>query len=58
MQKKAIALAVAGLVSGVAFAQSNVVVYGVADMAKASLSTLPSGTGYEQGFQVGIRHMF
>lgn len=31
MQKKIIALAVAGLVSGVAFAQSNVTVYGVAD---------------------------
>jgi predicted porin len=32
MQKKLIALAVAGLVSGAAFAQSNVTVYGVADM--------------------------
>lgn len=32
MQKKIIALAVAGLVSGAAFAQSNVVIYGVADM--------------------------
>jgi predicted porin len=31
MQKKIIALAVAGLVSGAAFAQSNVTVYGVAD---------------------------
>ena len=31
MQKKLIALAVAGLVSGAAFAQSNVTVYGVAD---------------------------
>ena len=31
MQKKIIALAVAGLVSGVAFAQSNVTIYGVAD---------------------------
>ena len=31
MQKKVIALAVAGLVSGVAFAQSNVTVYGIAD---------------------------
>lgn len=31
MQKKIIALAVAGLVSGVAFAQSNVTVYGIAD---------------------------
>ena len=33
MQKKIIALAVAGLVSGVAFAQTNVTVYGVADAA-------------------------
>lgn len=32
MQKKVIALAVAGLVSGVAFAQSNVTIYGVADV--------------------------
>lgn len=32
MQKKLIALAVAGLVSGAAFAQANVTVYGVADM--------------------------
>lgn len=32
MQKKIIALAVAGLVSGAAFAQSNVTVYGVADV--------------------------
>jgi len=32
MQKKIIALAVAGLVSGAAFAQSNVTMYGVADM--------------------------
>ena len=31
MQKKIIALAVAGLVSGAAFAQSNVTVYGVVD---------------------------
>ncbi len=33
MQKKIIALAVAGLVSGVAFAQTNVTVYGAIDMA-------------------------
>lgn len=32
MQKKVIALAVAGLVSGVAFAQSNVTIYGIADV--------------------------
>lgn len=28
------------------------------NITKASLSTLPSGTGYEQGMQVGIRHRF
>jgi predicted porin len=33
MQKKLIALAVAGLVSGAAFAQSNVTIYGIADVA-------------------------
>jgi len=32
MQKKLIAMAVAGLVSGAAFAQSNVTIYGVADL--------------------------
>lgn len=37
MQKKLIALAVAGLVSGAAFAQSNVTVYGVADAYWASV---------------------
>lgn len=36
MQKKLIALAVAGLVSAPAFAQSNVTVYGIADMAVGS----------------------
>lgn len=38
MQKKIIALAVAGLVSGAAFAQSNVTVYGVVDVAYARAS--------------------
>jgi len=33
MQKKIIALAVAGLVSGAAFAQTNVTIYGIADMS-------------------------
>ena len=33
MQKKIIALAVAGLLSGAAFAQTNVTVYGTIDMA-------------------------
>lgn len=31
MQKKIIVLAVAGLISGAAFAQSNVTIYGMAD---------------------------
>jgi predicted porin len=39
MQKKIIALAVAGLVSGVAFAQSNVTVYGVVDAGYANISS-------------------
>ena len=38
MQKKIIALAVAGLVSGAAFAQTNVTVYGAVDMAYISQS--------------------
>ena len=33
MQKRIIALAVSGLVSGAAFAQSNVTIYGIADMS-------------------------
>ena len=33
MQKKIIALALTGLVSGVAFAQTNVTIYGTLDMA-------------------------
>lgn len=48
MQKKIIALAVAGLVSGVAFAQSNVTVYGTIDMAyqyKGS-NTVDNGDSY------------
>ncbi|MDP1526626.1 MAG: porin [Rhodocyclaceae bacterium] len=39
MQKKIIALAVAGLMSGAAFAQSNVTVYGIVDAAYVDLST-------------------
>jgi len=38
MQKKLIAMAVAGLVSGAAFAQSNVTIYGVADVYYARAS--------------------
>ena len=43
MQKKVIALAVAGLVSGAAFAQSNVTIYGVADLGFVSSSGTRSG---------------
>lgn len=43
MQKKIIALAVAGLVSGAAFAQSNVTIYGVADATFDNVKV--SGTG-------------
>lgn len=43
MQKKIIALAVAGLVSGVAFAQTNVTVYGAIDMAYVHKSDAVSG---------------
>lgn len=46
MQKKVIALAVAGLVSGAAFAQSNVTIYGRVDQAY-QYST--GGEGYVQG---------
>ena len=45
MQKKIIALAVAGLVSGVAFAQTNVTVYGAIDMAYISQSDAVDGSG-------------
>jgi predicted porin len=49
MQKKIIALAVAGLVSGTAFAQSNVTIYGVADLTfdrveAAGSTSIVSGT--------------
>lgn len=43
MQKKIIALAVAGLMSGAAFAQSNVTIYGVADATFDNVKV--SGTG-------------
>ena len=48
MQKKLIALAVAGLVSGGAFAQSNVTLYGIADVNVNSLNT-----GFGSKFTVG-----
>lgn len=49
MQKKLIALAVAGLVSGAAFAQSNVVIYGIIDAGvtygSSHTTTYDPGTG-------------
>lgn len=44
MQKKIIALAVAGLMSGAAFAQSNVEIYGIVDMGYANASSGQTGT--------------
>jgi predicted porin len=44
MQKKIIALAVAGLMSGTAFAQSNVEIYGIIDMGYANSSHGQAGT--------------
>lgn len=59
MQKKLIALAVAGLVSGGAFAQSNVTVYGIADVygvaAKADNATDQKQTGIQSGGLSGSR---
>lgn len=56
MQKKLIALAVAGLVSGAAFAQTNVTVYGVVDMGYTySKSKDLSFSGIEPGNLNGNR---
>ena len=49
MQKKIIALAVAGLVSGVAFAQTNVTVYGVIDQGYLYSKTDNGLTGANSG---------
>lgn len=51
MQKKIIALAVAGLVSGAAFAQSNVTIYGVVDHYYAHSSA--SNGGSQNVFNAG-----
>ena len=55
MQKKIIALAVAGLVSGVAFAQTNVTVYGVVDQgyAYSSSNAAVNGTNKFSGIKDG-----
>lgn len=60
MQKKLIALAVAGLVSGAAFAQSNVTIYGVVDMGyqhsgSSDTGTLKPRSGVDSGLQSGSR---
>ena len=49
MQKKIIALAVAGLVSGVAFAQTNVTVYGAIDVAYVNKSDAIRGDKINSG---------
>jgi predicted porin len=57
MQKKIIALAVAGLVSGVAFAQTNVTVYGVIDQSyvysKSDTGTIAGGSNKFSGIKDG-----
>ena len=54
MQKKLIALAVAGLVSGAAFAQSNVTVYGIVDAGFVNSSGDRSGTNQGSANYSGI----
>lgn len=61
MQKKLIAVAVAGLMSGAAFAQSNVTLYGVADMyfahatAEETASTNVINSGGLSGSRIGFK---
>ena len=60
MQKKIIALAIAGLASTAAFAQSNVTVYGVVDMGyqrstSSDVNQLKSRNGLDSGMQSGSR---
>lgn len=56
MQKKLIALAVAGLASGAAFAQSNVTIYGVADVGVNYANAANGGHfGIESGTSAGSR---
>jgi predicted porin len=56
MQKKIIALAVAGLVSGAAFAQTNVTVYGVADIGyNYAKSGDNKFSGIQDGGNVGLQ---
>ncbi|MDR0578874.1 MAG: porin [Candidatus Accumulibacter sp.] len=59
MQKKIIALAVAGLVSGAAFAQTNVTVYGVADIGYNYASSSGGADGVDKdGKFVSVRKKF
>ena len=51
MQKKIIALAVAGLISGATFAQSNVTIYGIADMSYVNYSDA-NAEGVESTHQI------
>lgn len=54
MQKKVIALAVAGLVSGAAFAQSNVTIYGIVDAAYVNSTGDRAGTARKNANFSGI----
>ena len=64
MQKKIIALAVAGLLSGAAFAQSNVTIYGIVDMSYLRTSSSDTGSfqsrnaldsGSQSGSRIGFK---
>ena len=56
MQKKLIALAVAGLASTAAFAQSNVTIYGIVDAGyvNSSVDRAAGGNGNFSGIQSGV----
>lgn len=63
MQKKIIALAVAGLMSGAAFAQSNVTISGIVDMGWSHrsdniVSSVNSKNSIDSGIQSGSRVQF
>lgn len=60
MQKKIIALAIAGLASSAAFAQSNVTIYGIVDLgfthfAGSDTDTRANRSGLDQGGRSGTR---
>ena len=54
MQKKLIALAIAGLASSAAFAQTNVVIYGVADIFYANLQSDQTAVGIKDAKFSGL----